>query len=809
MKFKYLAVLVFFVASAFGAARAQNVKGVVYGADTDEPLIGASVYWAGTTVGTGADAEGNYTIHRVKGYDMLVAGFVGYTSDTIRVESGVERVDFRLSNDGVELEEVVVNSTLGGNYVKRDGILKGEMISFAGLCKMACCNLAESFENSASVTVGYSDAISGARQIKMLGLAGTYTQILDENRPIMRGLSAPYGLSYTPGMWLNSIQVSKGISSVTAGHEAITGQINLEHRKPTDDERLFINFYLDDELRPELNLSTALPVTKDKKLSTILLLHGSLDTHLLGDMDDNGDGFMDLPKTRLGAVANRWLYTADNGAQVRWGFKYLAENRLSGQKHYKASMREEMDTDWDKGAMYGSQIKNRELNAYFKFGMPVGPGVYDEDQQDELRSNIAFVADYDRFRERAYFGLNDYDGTDNMVSLNMMYNHYFSFRHSLIVGVQSHLQFLDESLLNPTPWLDAAGAWNLDRQENEVGAYAEYTYTIKDKLSVVAGIRGDYNGYYDKFYVTPRGHIKWNITPTTILRGSAGLGYRSTNVITDNIGVLATGRHITFERPTALSAGAAAVRGPLNPGSAYGGYTTWMVADGGAGNFKALNRMEKALTAGGSLTQIFTLVKEEDATLSFDYFRTQLYNSVIADQEYSPNDIYIYSSDKRSFTDTYQVDFSWTPVERFDIFATYRYTNSRMTIDRPDGSTALVERPLVSRYKALLNLQYSTRYNRWVFDVTAQLNGPSRLPTQTGDLADSEMSPTYPMFFAQVTRKVGKFDIYVGCENILDYKQKHPILNADDPFSAGFNSSVIWGPLMGRKFYAGLRINFY
>lgn len=240
-----------FVASAFGAARAQNVKGVVYGADTDEPLIGASVYWAGTTVGTGADAEGNYTIHRVKGYDMLVAGFVGYTSDTIRVESGVERVDFRLSNDGVELEEVVVNSTLGGNYVKRDGILKGEMISFAGLCKMACCNLAESFENSASVTVGYSDAISGARQIKMLGLAGTYTQILDENRPIMRGLSAPYGLSYTPGMWLNSIQVSKGISSVTAGHEAITGQINLEHRKPTDDERLFINFYLDDELRPE------------------------------------------------------------------------------------------------------------------------------------------------------------------------------------------------------------------------------------------------------------------------------------------------------------------------------------------------------------------------------------------------------------------------------------------------------------------------------------------------------------------------------------------------------------------------------
>lgn len=791
MKGKILFTFLFLVFSLPGVSRAQNIQGTVYGAEGDEPLIGASVYWAGTTVGTSTDAEGAYGLHRVRGYDQLVASYLGYANDTIRVASDVQRVDFRLRNDGIAIDEVVVNSTLGGNYVKRDGILKGEMISFAGLCKMACCNLAESFENSASVTVGYSDAISGARQIKMLGLAGTYTQILDENRPIMRGLSAPYGLSYTPGMWLNSIQVSKGVSSVTAGHEAITGQINLEHRKPTDDERLFINFYVDDELRPELNLSTALPVTKDKKLSTVLLLHGSMDTHLLGDMDDNGDGFMDMPKTRLGAISNRWLYSADNGAQVRWGVKYLAENRLSGQNGYKASMRDQVDEQ----KIYGSQIKNRELNAYFKFGMPVGPGVYDEEEQDELRSNVAFVADYDRFRERAYFGLNDYDGTDNMVSLNAMYNHYFTYRHALIVGVQSHLQFLDERLSNATPWLSGTvpAVWTLDRQENEVGAYAEYTYTIKDKFSLVAGLRGDYNGFYDKMYLTPRGHFKWNITPTTILRGSAGMGYRSTNVITDNIGILATGRRIVFSNS---ASGVAA-------GEAYAGQAR-LSAD-----FKGLDRMEKALTAGGSLTQIFTLVKEEDATLSFDYFRTQFFRSVVADQEYSADEILIYSTDRNSFTDTYQVDFSWTPIERFDIFATFRYTNSRMTLDRPDGSTVLVERPLVSRYKALINLQYATRYRRWVFDVTAQLNGPSRLPTQTGNLADSSLSPVYPMFFAQVTRKVGKFDIYLGCENILDYKQEHPILNANAPFSTGFNSSVVWGPLMGRKIYAGLRINFY
>ena len=692
----------------------------------------------------------------------------------------MQRADFALRAEGVELEGVVVEGNLSGNFVKRDGIVKGEMISFAGLCKMACCNLAESFENSASVTVGYSDAISGARQIKMLGLAGTYTQILDENRPIMRGLSAPYGLSYTPGMWLNSIQVSKGVASVTAGHEAITGQINLEHRKPTDSERLFVNLYLDDELRPEANVSTAFPVSRDKKLSSVILLHGSGDTDVR-KMDHNHDGFRDLPRSAQFNVANKWLYAADNGTQVRWGWKFVQESRLGGMLDYRNTdaMREAMFRDWDWQAegtrmpLYGSHIRNRNANGYFKVGMPVGPSVYDEAEQDEMRSNLAFVADFDHFDEEAYFGLNDYSGNQNSLALNLMYNHYFTYRSSLNVGVQAHLDYYRETLGNDTPWLGSDRAYDFGRDEEEVGAYAEYTYAVRDKFSVVAGLRGDYNAFYDRFFLTPRGHVKWNVTPSTTLRASAGLGYRSTNVITDNIGMLATGRELVIPA----------------------------LGD--------LDRLEKALTLGGSLTQTFGLVNPGDATLSFDYFRTQFCNSVVVDQEYDAQTIRVYDSDGRSFTDTYQIDFSWTPVERLDIFATFRYTDSRMTIDRPDGTTARVERPLVSEYKTLLNIQYATKFRRWVFDATAQLNGPARIPTQTGDLADSRYSPRYPMFYAQVSRKVGKFDIYVGCENIADYRQEDPILNAANPYDYKFNSMNVWGPLMGRKFYAGLRFNLY
>ena len=718
----------------------------------------------------------------MKGRELLVASFLGYVNDTLRVDAATQQAAFGLRAEGVELEGVVVEAAQSGNFVKRDGIVKGEMISFAGLCKMACCNLAESFENSASVTVGYSDAISGARQIKMLGLAGTYTQILDENRPVMRGLSAPYGLSYTPGMWLNSIQVSKGVASVTAGHDAITGQINLEHRKPTDEERLFVNLYLDDELRPEANISTAFPVSRDGKLSSVLLLHGSADTDVR-KMDHNEDGFRDLPRSAQFNVANKWLYAADNGMQIRWGWKYVEESRLGGMLDYRntRSMREAMAREWGwertGGTMplYGSHIRNRNANGYFKLGMPVGASVYDADAQDEKRSNLALVADFDHFDEEAYFGLNDYAGRQNSVSVQAMYNHYFTYRSSLNVGVQARLDYIRESLLNRTPWIDGRtrADYDWDRNEEEVGAYAEYTYAVRDRFSVVAGLRGDYNAFYDRFFLTPRGHVKWNITPSTTLRASAGLGYRSTNVLTDNIGMLATGRAIVVPE----------------------------LGD--------LDRLEQALTVGGSLTQTFGLVEPGDATLSFDYFRTQFFHAVVVDQEYDPETIRVYGSSGPSWTDTYQIDFSWSPVERLDLFATFRYTDSEMTIRRSDGRSVQVERPLVSRYKTLLNIQYATKFRRWVFDATAQLNGPARIPTQTGDLADSRHSPRYPMFYAQVSRKVGRFDIYVGCENIADYRQEDPILNWENPYDYRFNSMNVWGPLMGRKFYAGLRFNLY
>ncbi len=766
---KRIALLIVALLGGLISLSAQNIKGVVRD-NSGEVLIGASVYWEGTTVGTATDVDGTYELYRVKGHPRLVAAYLGYVDSVQEVAEGVKEVNFTLS-DGVNIEEVVIEG-VSNNKIRQSSMMVGENISFAGLCKMACCNLAESFENSAAVTVGYSDAVSGSRQIKMLGLAGTYTQILDENRPIMRGIGSPYGLNYTPGMWLNSIQVSKGIASVTAGHEAMTGQINLEYRKPTDEEKFFLNLYFDNELKPEVNIAMPFAFDKQKKLTTNILLHYSGDTQ---PMDHNGDGFRDLPMAQQFNIANRWLYQADGGTQWRWGWRFVNENRVGGDMEYSPERYDQMVSEKQ---IYGSEIKNRGLNAYFKVGKPVGAAVWDDEAQEEKRSSLAFVMDVDAFNMDSYFGLNTYQGSEASMWGNLFYQHYFSGRSSLTAGGSMWTRLIGEEVLQMGQNIKN------DVEMLEPGLFAEYTYAIKDKFSIVAGLRGDLmttplanggvdgdGGFDSEILLTPRMHLRYNFTEQTVLRASAGLGSRKVMPFTDNIWMLATGRQIV-------------------------------------NNIEVGKDLEQAATFGGSLSHTLSLVGYNDMTVSVDFFRTQFSNTVYADQEWADGTIRLYNTDLPSWANNYQIDVQWTPAEGLDIFTTFRYTDSRVTLER-DGNEMLVDRPLVGKFKGLVNVQYATKFRRWVFDFTAQLNGPMRLPALDGNIAAAEYSPVYPMFYGQVSHRVGQWDIYVGCENILNYMQMDPIVGIDKPFSPDFNSSVVWGPLMGRKFYIGARFNLY
>lgn len=745
MKFYKIFFILLFTNFITFTLQAQTVNGIVnvkkYNGVT-EPMPYASVYWIeGKTVLESND-KGEFSFDRKRTDTVtLVATFVGHTRDTVVLDKGASRAEFMIQESS-ELEAARVITRQQGNYISKITPVKTEVISAAGLCKMACCNLAESFENSASVTVGYSDAITGARQIRLLGLSGIYTQMLDENRPVMRGIAAPFGLSYVPGQWLESIQIAKGPSSVINGVEAITGQINLEHRKPTAEQPLFVNLFLSNTLRTEANIASSLQL--NDKWSTVLLTHFSTDP---ADHDGNHDGFRDEPQSLQFNLSNRWLYLAENGMQIRFGIKALTDDRIAGQMDF--------DRDTERNTeIWGSRIKNNSLNGYFKIGVPLSP---------DNAKNIAAVVDYTYHELNSFFGRKDYDGKQNSLFANIIFQNEKSEFHKYTLGVSGTYDNYDEHLKDA--YWQGATPVTMDlypgRVEKSVGAYGEYTYTNGEKASVVAGIRLDNNSIHGWLFA-PRINLKYAFDDKLIFRALAGRGYRSSTIIPDNLGVMSTGRKIEILDQLDI---------------------------------------EDAWTYGANLTG-YMPVGYSDASLSFDYFRTDFNKQVIVDQELDLSKVSIYNLDGRSYTNTYQVDLNLEPIERLTILTTFRYTDAKVTLK----SQGLVEKPLTSKYKGVFNVQYATRMSKWTFDVTAQLNGPSKLPYFVDG---GGHSPVYGMLYAQITRKLRDLDVYVGGENLTNYRQKHAILNAENPFSTGFNSTIIWGPLMGIKVYAGLRFTLW
>ena len=406
------------------------------------------------------------------------------------------------------LDASVATSRILGNTLSRGKDLRTEVISSAGLMKMACCNLAESFENSASVTVGYSDATTGARQIRLLGLSGIYTQMLDENRPVLRGLSAPFGLSYVPGSWLESIQIAKGSPSVINSVESMTGQINLEHKKPTDEKPLFVNASVMNDTKTDLNVLSSLQLSE--KISTILMGHvdGNFKTY-----DMNGDGFSDEPALLQFNLASRWLYYTPEW-QVRWGLRTIRDARQGGQ----------MDGPWK------SDIANSSLNGYLKVGHSL---------REDGSASIALVADYNFQKMDAGFGNNAYNAVQHSAFANLIYRNQFNENNDFTAGINLTADCWEESILATGVNLSAVNTTCL-----QWSPYAEYTFKQGDVFSAIAGITGIFLGN-DGFRPAPRATIKYQPLEALVLRANGGRGLRRANPVPDNIGVLSTGKLMT------------------------------------------------------------------------------------------------------------------------------------------------------------------------------------------------------------------------------------------------------------------------
>jgi outer membrane receptor for ferrienterochelin and colicins len=725
-------VLLLIACILHGAMFAQQVRGIVFekGEPEPMPLPGVNVYWSGTQEGTTTDEAGAFRIPYNKKSGILVFSFVGYVNDSIAIGRAGQKIE-HVFDQNLTLEEVEVVQRAKTAYVSRMSVINSITITSGELTRAACCNLSESFETSASVDVSYSDAVTGAKQIELLGLAGIYTQMLGENIPNLRGLATSYGLMYIPGSWMESIQVSKGTSSVLNGYESISGQINVEFKKPMHSERLFLNLYQSHMGRSEANFNFRQNLSP--KLSTMLLGHVS-NQQL--KHDGNHDGFIDEPLFTQYNLFNRWDYNARN-FEFQFGLKALIEDRDGGQLQFEAS------APRDTANGYGIGLDTRRYETFLKTGFIFNrPGTSLGIQQQLTYHDL-----------NSFFGLNDYKAGQTSYYANVLFQSFIAdTRHTYTTGFSFMFDRYREDLNDSV----------FDRTEQVPGAFFQYAYSDGEQLNLILGLRADHHNEFGLFF-TPRLHLRYGFNEHTIMRLSAGKGFRSANVLAENTSLLASARKVVFlDTPS----------------------------------------MEEAWNYGINLSKHIDISNRE-LTLSVDLYRTDFVNQVIVDRDSDISRILVYNLTGRSRSNSLQLEANYELLKGLSVTAAFRVNDVKMTF-----ADEFSVKPLVNKYKGMLSLSYVSPLRKWQFDFTSQFNGQSRLP-ETSSLPENhrmpEYSPAYTILNAQVTKYFRKWNAYLGAENLTNFTQKHPIIAPEKPFGNHFDSSMVWGPIYGIKAYIGLR----
>jgi outer membrane receptor protein involved in Fe transport len=732
--------------AAWSALRARppdnHVEGKVQTSAVDGkvvPLYGANVYWLGTTQGTITDEEGYFRLPRSSKSKRLVASFIGYGSDTLSV-TGSAPVVFMLS-DVSTLDNVEITYRQKSTQIDMLDARKVENISGKELLKAPCCNLSESFETSPSVDVSFTDAATGARQIQMLGLAGPNTQIMRENMPDVRGLSAIHGLTFIPGTWIDGIQVIKGTGSVINGFESIAGQINVNLKRPFQmKERLLLNAYASEGGRLEGNAGVRLKV--GKQWGSAVLLHGSM-----GNIrhDRNSDGFLDMPLFNHFVALNRWEHQGEDGLHFEAGIKGTRTDKIGGETAFDRYAHEGGSNVW------GMHLLMQRVEGWTKIGKV---------SQAKPWRSVGLQLSGATHSQHSTFGTRRYEGAQSTFYANLMYQTIIdNTNHNILTGASLQYDDYAESL-------DSAV---YDRTEIVPGVFTEYTYKYGEKLDVVAGLRLDHHNLYGAF-MTPRLHMRYAPDERTALRASAGRGLRTANIIAENSGMLASSRRIVIESE--------------NNGNPYG------LAPEIAWNF------------GVNLTREFT-IDYRDGAVSLDFYRTIFENQIVVDYDQEPQTVLFYNLDGRSFSNSFQAQVDYEIVKRVDLRIAYRWFDVQTEFRK-----GIRQKPLMAPHRFFVNAGYESR-NHWKVDLTFNWQGSKRLPDTYDNPEPYRLparSPAYGVVNAQVNKTWNeKLEVYIGAENLLDFRQEDPILASEDPFGPYFDSSMVWGPIFGRNVYAGLR----
>ncbi len=741
--YKNIALWLLFFTSFLSAQ--EEIKGKIVD-ENNQPLLGANVFWQNTATGTTSDIDGNFTLKKSNESDNLVVSYIGYKTKKITITA----TDFlTISLEAVtNLEEVTVSKTKKSTEHSKFQVTNVQTMGQKELLKAACCNISESFSTNPSIDVNFSDAVTGNKQIKMLGLTSPYILIAEENIPSVRGASQAYGLSFVPGTWVESIQITKGAGSVINGYESISGQINYELLKPINDIPFFLNAYAGMGGRYEVNAHFNQKYSD--KLSSTLFLHGNT-RQIKNDMND--DGFLDNPLGKQINVLNRWQYNdAEKGIVSFLNIRYMNDEKQSGQVDFNP------DSDKFTTNAWGSEINTEKIEISNKTGY-VFP--------DMPYQSIGFQNSFQSHQQDSYFGLNQYKIHQKSYYSNLLFNSIISnTKNKFTTGVNFTYDAYDEAVA-------VNFVQDFSRIDNSVGAFFEYTYDNLDNFSLVAGARVDNHNRLGTF-ITPRLHLRYNPWKDAVVRASIGRGKRAANIFAENQQLFASSRDFSI-----LS----------NDGKLYG-----------------LNP-EIAWNYGVSFIQSFKLFGAESEVV-LDYYRTDFENQAVVDVDFSPQQVLFYNLEGKSFANSFQAEFTIEPFKHFSVKTAYKYYDVQSQY-----KMGQLQRALQAKHRFFTNVSFETHIKekgqQWKYDVTYNWLGEQRLPNTTTNLPAYRLNPYAPafgVFNAQITRTFSSvFEVYIGGENIGNYKQDNAIVSASDPFGTYFDSSMIYGPVFGQMYYAGLR----
>ena len=724
--------------------------------DNEVPIVGANIYLVDGSRGVVSDQNGNFLINDIKDAKEFVVSYVGYLNDTLKTKNKYSKV---ILKQDTSLEAITIKFKEKSSSVSLLSSANVLKISSEELLKAACCNLAESFETTPSIDVNFSDAISGRKQINMLGLASPNILISVENIPSIRGALNAYGLTFIPGTWIESIQVAKGSGSVVNGYESVSGQINAELLKPMSDNKFFANAYYNSMERFELNTHYSTKLTE--KIDYGLYLHADKKDNR---DDHNNDNFGDSPTGQQINILNRFQYTnAIKGLVGFFDINYVGDERVYGEIDYfdpAIIPGPPINDSW------GGSADSNIFRSSLKFGYV--------DPEITYRS-LGLQLSYSNVDQGADFGNSFHDTRHTSFYSNLVYNSIIGDTRSKIkTGISFAHDNYDESVNNLNTSL-----FDLDRTEKSIGAYFEYNYDNLDNLNLSAGIRYDNHNIIGNF-ISPRLHVRFQALPKTTIKMSAGKANRIANLFSENQKLFYSSRLISFSSADASS------------------------------EFMSYNyfdmKPEVAWNYGASIIQSFKLFGK-DSQLIIDYYITDFESRVVVDWE-SPSNILFYNLVGRSYAKSFQVQFSYSLANSIDLLFAYKNTDAKT-----DYISGRLQNPLTPSNRFFLNLSYDGPSNeksrKWKFDLTYNHLGKQRIPSTIQNPEIYRLNPfssKLDLINSQITRVFSdSFEVYLGVENLTNYKQTDGIISNSDPFGQYFDATMIYGPVSGRMSYLGLR----